>query len=106
MFVGLLNVSHLGTDQSKKFTGYIYYDSLKPESTRLDELTVLHNKGILNMIVFANFVYGTPRMTKEKIKKMIYEDENSFARIQIPKDDFVVQTDGANCGIFHMDGHA
>ena len=98
-FVAILNGSYLGTDQNKTFSGYLYYDSMKPNMTRTEEIQVLHNKGVLNILVYANLVYGHPRLTGVDIRQIIF-DPNSFARISVPKEDFIRQEDGSNCGFF------
>jgi len=97
-FVGLLNCAYLGTDQEKKFSGFFYYDSLGLDQSRLEPMKMLHNKGILNLIVFANLAFGQPRLTNHDIRKLLW-DPSKFARIAVPDPDKVLQTDGSNCGL-------
>jgi len=96
-FVAILNGAYLGTPQDATFSGYLYYDSMRPSMTRLEEMTVLHNKGVFNILVYANLVYGHPRLTGVDIRKIMF-DPLQFARISVPPDDFVKQDDGSNCG--------
>ena len=98
-FAGVLNGACLGSQQDKRFSGYLYYDSYRPQMTRLEELTILHNKGILNILVYANLCCGQPKLTGVDIRDVIF-DPNSFARIAIPHVDRVIQRDGWNCGLF------
>ena len=97
-FVGLLNCAYLGTDQEKKFSGFFYYDSLGLDQSRLEPMKMLHNKGILNLIVFANLAFGQPRLTNHDIRKLLW-DPSKFARIAVPDPDKVLQSDGSNCGL-------
>lgn len=99
VFVALLNVAYLGTSQQQKFSGFFVYDSLHPNSTREQDLTILHNKGILNLVIYANLVYGNPRLTTKNIRDICF-DPNQFARICVPEVDTVKQVDGCNCGLF------
>ena len=98
-FAGLLNANCLGQSQEEAFSGFFYYDSMHPEQTRLEQLTALHNKGILNMLVYANLVYGNPKITTTDIREMLF-DPTRFAKIAVPTEDCVEQDDACNCGIF------
>jgi hypothetical protein len=100
VFLGLLNVAYLGTPQDKKFSGFFVYDSMRKDSTRDTNLTMLHNKGILNLIVYINLVYGSPPIQGgNNIRNMVF-DPQTFSCITVPNQDFVRQGDSFNCGIF------
>jgi len=98
-FVGLLNVSYLGTPQAKKFSGFFIYDGLEPKMGREKQLAILSNQGILNLIIYINLVYGHPNITGQNIREMVF-NQDMFAEICVPDEDIFVQSDGFNCGIF------
>ena len=98
-FVALLNMTYIGSPQDKKFSGFLYYDSFKPQLSRTKAIAVLHNKGILNMICYANLVCGNPVLDSTNIRDMLL-DPKVFPKLEIPKEDFVEQHDGCNCGLF------
>jgi hypothetical protein len=60
---------------------------------------ILHKLGVLNIIVYANLVYGNPRLREVDIRKMIF-DPSKFARITVPREDMILQEDGYNCGFW------
>jgi len=96
----LLNICSLGSPQNEKFSGYFIYDGLatNEEQGRLHELQILQEHGYLNLIVFANLVFGNPVLDSTDIREIITDPER-FARITVPENDFVKQGDGYNCGI-------
>jgi len=109
VFVALLNVTYLGGDQeggdetgnkkNKNFTAFFYYDSLNPEVSRDDALKAMSQYGVVNMIIYANLVFGNPRMTGADIKEKLGNPE-FFPKIEVPISDFVRQEDSNNCGVF------
>jgi len=98
IFLGLLNVHCLGSPQEEHFSGYFIYDGFGERSSREQELMTLQQQGFLNVIVFANLVFGNPAITSTDILPLISDPER-FARIRVPDADFVPQKDGCNCGI-------
>ena len=58
VFVALMDITYLATDQKKKFTVFMYADSMssKEKPVIIHRLFVL--KGIYNFIIFANMLYG------------------------------------------------
>ena len=60
---------------------------------------MLHNKGILNLIVYANLVFGNPKLTTTNIREMLFQPD-VFARIMIPRSDRIQQNDAWNCGLY------
>ena len=99
VFVALMNAAYLGTPQDEKLTGYFLFDSISPQQTREEDMVILHNKGVLNIIVYANLVYGHPRLTAHNIRDMLF-DSTKFAKLGIPYNDTVKQDDAWNCGLF------
>lgn len=99
VFVALLNPTYLGTPQEKKFTAFCICDNLHSQRTRTEDMMLLHNRGVLNFLIYANMVYGHPCLTTQNVREMLF-DPNHFARISIPKADQIAQSDGHNCGIF------
>ena len=100
IFVGILNMTHLGTAQDKRFTAYFIYDSLNASSHRYEDNAILNQAGILNLIIFSNLVYGNPPLQGCDIRNML-KDEDRFAKIDVHPEDYIVQEDGVNCGIFN-----
>ncbi len=100
VFLALLNVACLGTDQDQKFSGFFLYDSMGRGSSREKMLTFLHNKGILNLIVYINLVYGSPNIRGNSIRDIIF-DPKRFCCITVPDKDYVEQMDTFNCGLFN-----
>ena len=99
VFVAILNMTYIGTPQDEKFSGFLYYDSLEENVSRTKVMLYLHNKGVINMIVYANFVYGNPILNEMDIRELLWNPE-TFPKIEIPTEDYVGQHDGWNCGLF------
>jgi len=99
VFVALLNASYLGRNQDNKMSGFLYYDSLNPNTSREEALREMHDNGILNLVIYANLAFGHPNLNGDEVKERIISEER-FPKFEIPMQDFVEQKDGSNCGIF------
>lgn len=99
VIVGLLNCTYLGTPQEKAFSGYFIYDSIDRDCNDMKAMTILHNRGILNLVIYANLVFGNPRITGQDIYAMV-NDVNKFTPIKVLPEDHIRQSDTWNCGVF------
>ena len=99
-FVAVLNMTYLKSSQDEKFTAFLYYDSTNKEMTRGNCLRILHVKGILNLILCANVLFGLP--SNQPIKEMdkLLKSSKRFSRIQVYDSEYPSQKDGSNCGVY------
>ena len=105
--IALLNPTYLMEDQNVKFSAFLYYDPLFPNTPREEIMEVMMRKGLLNFLVYANLAYGHPRLTSKpenasdmsQIKNMLLDDSR-FTMITIPDSDYIEQDDGHNCGVY------
>jgi hypothetical protein len=102
--VGLLGCSNLGKGPIQSITAYFVYDSLKEHLTRKDEITILHNTGIINFIVAANLYIDAPKLPdRVDLCQLLIDPEHGFImlqRIKIPTCYYILQKDGHNCGLY------
>jgi len=85
------------------FSGYLYYDSMHLDILEHKIHQILLEKGIFNFLAYANLAYGHPRLSLKEdhdVFAAYLTNEHKFARIHIPKEYFVHQFEGTNCGIF------